>query len=225
MIMSKICRVCDVNKQISEYHKDKSRKDGIRSICKECSSNKNKKYYKDNKVKLSIKNKEWRVNNHDTIIERNKKWKEDNPEKYKEIQNTYIKKNKRKIQDYRNQYNKKRKKNDPVYNLRCGLSRTISDTLREGDFTKKSKTCEILGCSFEELKEYLELQFEDWMTWDNKGNPKDGILEPNKSWDIDHIIPTSTAKTEEDIIRLNHYTNLQPLCSYVNRIVKKDNII
>jgi len=47
----------------------------------------------------------------------------------------------------------------------------------------------------------------------------------DKSWDIDHIIPTSTAKTEEDIIRLNHHTNLQPLCSYMNIIVKKDNII
>ena len=60
------------------------------------------------------------------------------------------------------------------------------------------------------------------MNWDNKGNPKDGILELNKTWDIDHIIPISTAITEEDIIRLNHYTNLQPLCSYYNRNIKKD---
>jgi hypothetical protein len=89
--------------------------------------------------------------------------------------------------------------------------------------SKTSKTCEILGCSFEELKNHLESQFEPWMTWDNKGNPKDGILEANKSWDIDHIIPISTAKTEEDIIRLNHYTNLQPLCSYINRVIKRGN--
>ncbi len=63
------------------------------------------------------------------------------------------------------------------------------------------------------------------MTWENKGNPKDGIHEPNKTWDIDHIIPTSTAITEEDVIRLNHYTNLQPLCSFYNRNIKKDKII
>ena len=59
------------------------------------------------------------------------------------------------------------------------------------------------------------------MNWDNYGNPKDGILKPNKSWDIDHIIPTSLAKTEEDVIRLNHYSNLRPLCSYINRVVKR----
>ena len=43
------------------------------------------------------------------------------------------------------------------------------------------------------------------MTWENKG-----------AWHIDHIIPTCTAKTEEDLIRLNHYTNLQPLWAEEN---------
>ena len=62
------------------------------------------------------------------------------------------------------------------------------------------------------------------MDWLNYGNPDDGILELNKTWDIDHIIPLSTDKTKEDIIRLNHYTNLQPLCSYTNRFIKRDNI-
>jgi len=41
-------------------------------------------------------------------------------------------------------------------------------------------------------------------------------------WDIDHIIPLSAAETEEDIIRLNHHKNLQPLCSKVNRYIKRD---
>ena len=59
------------------------------------------------------------------------------------------------------------------------------------------------------------------MNWDNYGNPKDGLVEPNKTWDIDHIIPMNNAKTEDDVYRLNHYTNLQPLCSYVNRFIKR----
>jgi hypothetical protein len=46
--------------------------------------------------------------------------------------------------------------------------------------------------------------------------------ELNYGWDIDHIIPLAPAETEEDVIRLNHYTNLQPLCSYTNRYIKKD---
>jgi len=57
------------------------------------------------------------------------------------------------------------------------------------------------------------------MNWDNKGL-YNGNFE--YGWDVDHIIPLSSAKTEEEIIRLNHYSNLQPLCSKINRDIKKD---
>ncbi|HMZ47140.1 MAG TPA: hypothetical protein PLU36_10075 [Chitinophagaceae bacterium] len=57
------------------------------------------------------------------------------------------------------------------------------------------------------------------MNWRNKGL-YNGT--PNFGWDIDHIIPLSSAVNETDIIKLNHYTNLRPLCSYVNRYVKRD---
>jgi 5-methylcytosine-specific restriction endonuclease McrA len=46
----------------------------------------------------------------------------------------------------------------------------------------------------------------------------------NYGWDIDHIIPISSAGSEENIIKLNHYTNLQPLCSKINRDIKKDKL-
>ena len=59
----------------------------------------------------------------------------------------------------------------------------------------------------------------DRMTWENRGLYNG---EFNYGWDIDHIIPLSSAETEEDIIKLNHYTNLQPLCSKINRDIKKD---
>ena len=55
------------------------------------------------------------------------------------------------------------------------------------------------------------------MSWNNYGL-YNGEL--NYGWDIDHIMPLSSAKTQEDIIKLNHYSNLQPLCSYHNRWVK-----
>jgi hypothetical protein len=68
--------------------------------------------------------------------------------------------------------------------------------------------------------EYIESKFEDWMNWDNRGK-FNGEL--NYGWDLDHIVPISSAVTEEDIIKLNHYTNFQPLCSYINRVIKKNN--
>lgn len=46
------------------------------------------------------------------------------------------------------------------------------------------------------------------MTWNNYGLYNG---QPDYGWDIDYIIPLKTAKTEEDIIRLNNYTNLQTI--------------
>jgi hypothetical protein len=98
----------------------------------------------------------------------------------------------------------------------------LSSTLKTRGYKKSSKTTEILGCTFEEFKMYLESKFEPWMNWTNKGL-YNGEL--NYGWDIDHIIPLSSARTEEDVIRLNHYTNLQPLCSKMNRDIKRSNVI
>ena len=60
------------------------------------------------------------------------------------------------------------------------------------------------------------------MNWQNHGK-YNGEL--NHGWDIDHKTPLSSAKTEKELIELCHYTNLQPLCSKVNRDIKKGNII
>lgn len=61
------------------------------------------------------------------------------------------------------------------------------------------------------------------MSWENYGLYESGVLE--YGWDIDHIIPVSKAKDEEELIKLNHYTNLQPLCSFINRDIKKHKLI
>ena len=63
--------------------------------------------------------------------------------------------------------------------------------------------------------------FEEWMNWENKGL-YNGELK--YGWDIDHRIPISSATSEEEMIKLNHYTNLQPLCSYTNRYIKRDHL-
>lgn len=98
----------------------------------------------------------------------------------------------------------------------------ILKTLLRKGYSKKSKTITILGCSYEEFKVYLESKFEPWMNWENRGKYNG---EFNFGWDIDHIEPISNANSESDLIRLNHYTNLQPLCSKINRDIKSNKSI
>lgn len=172
------------------------------------------KYYEENKDKKSVYYKEYREKNVDSERNRHKKYYQENKDKIKKYREQY--------KNRRNMSHKQKMSSDSLYKLKHNIRTLIKQTFKI--YTKKSKTQEILGCSFEEFKEHIESKWEDWMNWDNHGNPKDGVIEENKTWDLDHIIPLSTAKTEEEIIKLNHYTNLQPLCSYYNRFIKKDKI-
>ena len=58
------------------------------------------------------------------------------------------------------------------------------------------------------------------MNWDNYGSYK---INEQRTWNIDHIIPLSSAKNEDELIKLNHYTNMRPLCSKEN-LDKSDNL-
>jgi len=197
--MVKTCSKCGIEKNIELFHKHKLHKDGYASQCKECCKFKEKEYIEKNKQYIKIKQKIYRVKNKEKIIE----YRVNNKEK-------------------RNTYHKNRINNDPLYKLSYSIRININTSFKHNNHRKKSKTQEILGCTFKEFKIYLESLFEPWMTWQNHGN-WDGIpTEINTAWDIDHIIPSSSAKTEEDVYKLNHYTNFQPLCSYTNRYIKRN---
>ena len=98
---------------------------------------------------------------------------------------------------------------------KCKVSKEFNN------FHNCSNSKDGLKSSCKECRNYLESKFEDWMTWENYGK-YDGS--PKSGWDIDHKIPLSSVNSEEGLISLNHYTNLQPLCGYINRNIKKDKI-
>jgi hypothetical protein len=168
----------------------------------------NKLYYQSTKEKR----KNYYEENKNKIIKQNKKYREENKDKISKTKKKYREENKNEI----NKYFRDRRKNDIIFKISSNLRSNISLSIKK--LNKKSKTELILGCSFEEFKLYLESKFESWMTWDNYGL-YNGEL--NYGWDIDHIKPVSSAKTISELIGLNHYTNLQPLCSKVNRDIKK----
>lgn len=86
--------------------------------------------------------------------------------------------------------------------------------LREG-YTKRSEVYKILKCDWSTLKQHIESQFDEDMTWENRGR---------YGWHVDHIIPLYYGKNKKELIKLNHYTNLKPMWWY-NNLSKNRNIV
>lgn len=248
-IETKKCTKCGEDKIIDEFRfirvRNKNRPD-----CKECEKNYrdankenskiyrnlrkdktkkyNKKYNNENKEKIKIYNKEYKGNNKEKTKIYNKEYKENNKEKEKEYSKIhgkiYRKENKEKLRERKRIYAKNRRKTDPVYKYSCAIRSSIRGAFKYSGHIKTCKTAEILGCSFAEFKIYIEKQFEPWMNLANHGKYNG---KPNFGWDFDHIeclFPKGVKRTKEDIIKLNHYTNFRPFCSYANRDIKKNNI-
>jgi hypothetical protein len=190
----KICKKCNIEKDIIDFTIGEKYKDGHRNICKKCDSG-------------TILNNYYK--NIDEKKEQMNLYYKNNKDKYKKYKNI----NKSKIKDYINEYDKKRKVIDPKYklvkNIRCMIHRAFNNN----GYSKNSKNFDILGCTYEFFLEYIISQFEPWMTLENNG-----IYTGNydETWQIDHIQPISNATTIEEAIKLNHYTNLRPLCSRKN---------
>lgn len=228
------CKKCQEEKNFSEFIKRKDCRLGIGHICLSCNRKGSNERYKKNNYINTIKN--YRKKNEDTILKYQKNYKEKTKEKTKEYQKEYLKKwrlnNKEKMVEYHKNYYKQNKKviieshkkynkekrfKEPLFRLKESIRANINSGIKRKGFKKSLKTIEILGCSFENFKNHLESNFETWMSWNNYGL-YNGQL--NYGWDIDHIIPLYSAEKEVDVIKLNHYTNLQPLCSKVNRDLK-----
>jgi hypothetical protein len=160
-----------------------------------------KKYRETHREKLLTASRKYHIENKELIKERQKKH---DKEYYINNKENIIQKNIERI--------KLLKQTDEIFKIKLNISSCIRSSFKRTGFTKKSKTTDILGCSINDFKLHIESKFEPWMDWGNKGL-YNGTF--NYGWDIDHIIPLSTAKTEEDVIKLNHYTNLQPVCSYI----------
>jgi len=231
----KTCIKCRLEKELTEFSKAKRNKDGFRNQCKSCISEsakiyreENKDYYKEYSKKWHQENKEhkkeyhkeYRLNNKEYHKEYNKEYYKNNKEHIKE----YYKNNKEHKKEYHKEYSKnnkernrarakKRRLTEPLFNIKACLRTRTSIAFRNKGYKKNSKTQEMLGVDWEVCKAHIERQFTKGMNWDNRSE-----------WHIDHIIPLASANTEKELIKLCHYSNLQPLWAFDN-LSKSDNII
>jgi len=89
------------------------------------------------------------------------------------------------------------------------IKRRIREVIYKNNFEKTKSSSLIIGCSWVDLKIYLE---------DNDY----GFKVSDSSLDLDHIIPISSAKSIDDVYKLNHYSNFQLLPRDYNQHIKRD---
>ena len=215
---TKTCYVCNTTKALTEFTLRKNKV--YRNKCRKCNvvwyrqyvlGNKEKnlaakkKYRLANKEKIKIKNLKYCLVNREKIKKTQRKYYLVNREKILVRCRKYEENNREKMNETRRKYQRTKMKTDPIYKLAKACRSRTRTFLKIRNFQKKSSTFKMIGCSPQELMRHLSLKFTAGMTLENHGK-----------WHVDHIIPLSSASNEEDVIRLCHYTNLQPLWAQDN---------
>lgn len=162
----------------------------------------NKKYRQENNEKIKKRVKEYRIINSEHIKEKNKEYYENNSDKIKERTKKYNIEHKKEKSEYIKKYNSNRRQNDNTFKIKSQLRCMINASFRKKGLNKSKNAINILGISLENMYKYLLKTFKN-----NYGYEWDGLEKVH----IDHIIPLATAKTEEEVIRLCNYKNLQLL--------------
>lgn len=224
----KCCSKCKIYKELSEFGKNKRFKDGFHYRCKSCTVRvkpkgtkwkvslrekgekhcgkckevkpfcefgKNKrtfdKYQTTCRACKSELDKEYRKNNREILNNKKRIYYEKNKELEK-------KRAKNRVRDYKKEYSDLRK--DSFRTFKYVLRNRTYSAFKNKGYKKSSKTQEMLGVDWEVCKAHIEKKFTEGMNWGNQGK-----------WHIDHIIPLASAKNEEELMKLCHYKNLQPL--------------
>jgi hypothetical protein len=159
-----------------------------------------KQYRQNNLEKRRERSKIYREENPEKLKSYSKKYREENPEKIKDSHKSWREKNKEKIRERVNL----RFSSDINFKLAHTLRTRTKDYIKKKKGIKSGKTSELVGCSWSELRYYLESKFKEGMTWENHSF---------YGWHIDHIKPLASfdLTDPEQQKQAFHYTNLQPL--------------
>jgi hypothetical protein len=144
-------------------------------------------------------NRTWYAENKQYQLSHQKEYREDNKQKIAEINRIWYESNRDAVISKK----KDRKASDGLFRLRNTLSSLIANAMSRGGYRKTSRVADMLGCSFEQLVAHL--------------GPK-----PEGDAHVDHICPCSQAVDVDDMVKLQHYINLQWLSAEDN-LRKSDN--
>ena len=150
-----------------------------------------KLYDEKNREKIIKKKKEYQEKNRDIIKAKRLIYRQNNPELFK----NWVTKNKEHRKEYLNKYYA-----NPHVKIKNSLRSRINELMNKK--YENPSTINLIGCDYDFFINYIENKFIEGMTWENYGY---------YGWHIDHMIPLCSAKNEDEIKKLFHYTNLQPL--------------
>jgi len=241
----KKCKKCNIIKDLFEFGINKNKSDGRSIYCKECERLRGVDYRNKHRDKVNQSSKNYRKNNpekykesinkylekHPEMLSKNrlilyrkneefkkkekikrKEWYLKNIDSIREKSKKYYHENKKVLREKNNVYKSLKLKIDPLERLEKNLRDRIREYLTGEN--KSKRTFEIIGLDKEKFKSYIESKFKEGMSWENYGE-----------WHLDHIKPLYLSENEEDLVKLNHYTNLQPLWAEDNikKNIKYDN--
>lgn len=227
---TKICKKCGKRKPRVDF----DFKNTKRRVCKKCGYKDHKlyikknhekvdeymqKYREDNKEKFKKLGRDYYQKNNDSRREKQRNYYFENRDSQLDWHKKYYRKNKESIRERKNEWRREKLATDGVMRLRYSFSRRFRQCLKRKNLSKERKNVfEHLDYNLGELREHLERQFYNEMSWDNYG----------ENWEIDHRWPATKfdykTVTDESFRWCWSLENLQPLDPKTN-LIKSDRLI
>lgn len=213
----KICGSCHEEKPMDGFSLAPGKRDGLSSQCRACKSIYDRSFRVAHKEKLREQNKVRYSNTKNVESEKHKDYYRKNRDvilaKVKNRANSFGAHERRAT--YLRSYGKKKRREDPMTKIIGSHRNKIHYALKNHNARKSATSRELLGCSPEIARWFLEQQFYPdpntgiEMTWNNHGM---------NGWHIDHIIPVSSFDMSDPIQQRMafHVSNLQPLWWHEN---------
>lgn len=160
-----------------------------------------KAYQTVNKEEIKVQNAKRYLVHKEEVKKASAKYRAEHKEETKEYKIKYRLEHKEEINTYKREYFRQRILIDSLFKIAFNLRARTRIAFNRMKLNKPCKTKELLGADWETVMRHIESQFIFNMSWEKVG----------KEIHIDHKIPLAKAKTEKQLIKLCHYTNLQPL--------------
>lgn len=196
--ITKTCSNCHACKPVALFRKKHNQ-------CKVCMAAKRREYYQGykDKVEFKAKQREYYQNNRVEIAAKGREYYQNNKVEIGDKHRKYYQGNKKKVVAQQREYQRERYHFDPMYAIKLRLRSRMNIAVKHAGLDKKcASSSKLLGISYQGLKEWLEAQFTEGMTWENRSD-----------WHVDHIVPCDAFDlTVDQNQRICFwYKNLQPL--------------